>query len=330
MRQVQRRSAHGFTLIELLVVVAIIALLVGILLPALSGARRAAMLTVAQSNLKQMGVAMANYAADEQGRVYNLSGNSWEEGRARAIEIIVRFAGRDDLGRVPFRYLQRHFSQLAFIDGGYYSDRVPEESFASPADRDLLEWQRDPRQIPDFTSDPDYDRYLPYMSTWQTVPCTWTYDMRTDPSDPMPTVQYSGNHRLYTAGAHKWRFMREVTFPSQKVAMFDLFDRHFQPGGRRLFYAFQNARQPLLFFDTSVSNRATKDANVGMDPANARSTSPTRYTYDASFWNGYEPLPPSGREREIVFGYYRWTRGGLGGIDFGGNEVSTGQSGRRR
>jgi prepilin-type processing-associated H-X9-DG protein len=87
---VSGRKRAAFTLVELLAVVGIIALLIGLLMPVLSKARRQALQVACLSNLRQLGLALISYASENGGRFPGCASGLqaqdedwvyWQEGR---------------------------------------------------------------------------------------------------------------------------------------------------------------------------------------------------------------------------------------------------------
>jgi prepilin-type N-terminal cleavage/methylation domain-containing protein len=351
------RRSRAFTLIELLVVIAIIALLIGILLPSLSEARRSGRLTICGSNLRQFSTATHTYASEFKDGLFSFTVNrrnaaytlNYADLRAmaqstdddvaaatcQAIDILRRRTGRTDFqvtglfgGWIP-HVLYNH---LVLQD--YLAQRLPEKMVVCPADIHRLRWQTQPQAfgtaaanalapVPSNATDAATGFRWPYSSSYETVACSYS-------PDRTPTVEQAGTHRTYwppnpfTPNILGKRRIIDVSFPSQKVHLYDSAARHF--GKRWWFYAHAPAREPLLFFDNSVRIKMTgpvntpDDANDGGTPSNPVNGPFVTFTYAPEQWEA--PLlngTYTGSDNAV--GFYRWTRSGLKGVDFNGREV---------
>ncbi len=335
---------RGFTLVELLIVIAIIALLIGILLPGLGQARKTARRVICAANLQQYGTAHLGYQADYKDRIaaYNWRAGvrypeadpdiqfapfrDVEAGMNQAVHILRRRGDRPDIGLLRGRAPHRRYNHLPLND--YLQQRLPEPTMACPEDRVLLNWQRFPNNLDPMplrsSGSPVWLKLWAFSSSYQLVPAAWSPDQRTGSRNAV--VQSLTDHNLMNfpadaplGGRGAW----EITFPANKVGVFAFHDRHSASFG--IYHAYAQAVAPAMFWDGSVRFERTSDGNPGFQPRNPTSPQPTRYQYRPGNY-GFEPPTLSGAEYDLMdAGWYRWTRGGLKGVDFGAGEISTGQ-----
>jgi prepilin-type N-terminal cleavage/methylation domain-containing protein len=257
---------------------------------------------------------------------------------AQAVYIMWKRAGRGQFIQQPNLWIPHVlYSHLVLQD--YRAVNLPDRSVLSPQDGRRLLWASDPvafdrgdfRPSPMDGGDQDQRRW-PYSSSYEYNP----YMYAPDSTGGSQYLTQAGFHYLYQpiglAGSLGRRRLSEVTFPSQKLWLKDPYDRY--SSRREIFFGFVQAKPLGAAFDGSVLQRRIgtpisssagwvgSPMNPGWNPAIAGGgTFPLTLTYDVSN-RPWEPrTPTAGLTQGGLYGYDRWTRAGLRGIDFGGAEV---------
>lgn len=334
---------RAFTLIELLVVVAIIALLIGILLPALGEARKSAKNLIDQTNLKQFGTVLGSYSADFQDTIFgftvrkgNFSNTEFTDLKTaatdvdaaanQAVDIIRRRAGHDAstfpkiTGWIPHVW----YTHLTVQD--YLAARLPEKMVVSPHDRARLYWQRmvveeGVKPMEFYAKCPNAYKPLGSTSANQRWPFGSSYSLAIasfdKTGDPTQRLKVAEWNSVYTPGGAVLgaRKLGDVAFPGAKILKWTTAER----GYRKFesFWGYPDSRSTVTMFDSSVQVVRTSAANVGADPNLPAQKTPLYWTYNYYLGSQTVYMPPpraaaGGDDLEV-----RWamTRSGLRGVD---------------
>src|SRR4051812_31546849 len=121
----RRPSVHAFTLVELLVVIGIIAILIGILVPAVNRAREQANMVKCAVNLREIGKMWQTYASENKG--ISVPGR------------MPKYATGDDYGIGNGQQYRPHWYEVLGATMKKYADRSPQptENDAWKVDSDL-------------------------------------------------------------------------------------------------------------------------------------------------------------------------------------------------
>jgi prepilin-type N-terminal cleavage/methylation domain-containing protein len=114
---------RGFTLIELLVVIAIIAVLIGLLLPAVQKAREAASRSRCQNNIKQLGLAVVQYASTYKNELPCMI--AWQFGNGGCATPASRAAGYPNLQVNVYFLLFPYLEQQNIFDHALTGSNPP-------------------------------------------------------------------------------------------------------------------------------------------------------------------------------------------------------------
>jgi prepilin-type N-terminal cleavage/methylation domain-containing protein len=305
------RRKSGFTLIELLIVIAIIALLIGILLPALGEARRAGKLTVCTNSERAFVQAAVNYASEHKD---TLPAMDWRAGQLcpsdipgwglyanhyfssdvdgacyQVVYTIIKKTGLNaSYAQVPQGWIPYIlYSHIPLID--YMGGQLPFPQSACPEDTWRLTIQKfydNPTAsgLPYPTSGGDGIAYIwrwPFSSTYNIHPAHWgpsrqSYGTAPDGSRALTAMWYPVTGSTFTTDGQP-SVSGQYGYTKLSDVRFPsqktmMSDDYGRHFGRKaIIYADPGCRQPLNFYDGSVRVYKTGDCNPGWDPTSTSS-----------------------------------------------------------
>ncbi len=361
MEVVVERRKNAFTLIELLVVISIIALLIGILLPALGQAQRSAKNVISQANQRSLNTGAANYSADNKDAIFSYTWRAREtyvlpSGQIRnptddqsaaadqnqeiLMRVTGRIKGRTKIQNYSARLPHRRYSHLVLLD--FLTDVQPEPTAASPFDRNLINWQQDPLEyledgnsLPygnqgedysDYDDDPNWTstpvkQRWPFAMTYQMVPAAWSGDGIAESPTYAPVA---GTPHLFTAVNET--DTRKVRLGRRK------FTQVAHPSSKVMMFEefdrFSDKDGLYFAYPEAKPNLAFFDGSVRQESTADSNPGWNPANPQENVWAQiYKPLhtfpdPKNGIGDGTQYCQrFRWTRYGLQGIDFGGKDV---------
>jgi prepilin-type N-terminal cleavage/methylation domain-containing protein len=294
----QKRHLSGFTLIELLVVVAIIALLIGILLPALGKARDAARRTESLGNMRTHGQVLAVYANEHRNELLNPfpgPGETNTFGNSDVWRIPASWGGVWDMRADAYSY---HWGPLA---REYYADQKESDVFAAPGDEETLQ------TIEEFYAEGNYNGWVNDISYWYSPTCFFN-----------PRRFYDREGGSSESGAIAENLRRnevdDIAFASQKVLVMEKQD--FDTDAKLLFSA-PDARVGLALGDGSARFSANNVLiqRVNQDDDLYPSGGLWRDNDGLSDYHMDSDEEGLAVQQNLHPAFYQWTRRGIQGRD---------------
>lgn len=260
-----------------------------------------------------------------------------EAASAQLTEILMRRTGRiDDEFKILFsdrRIPQRRYAHLVLQD--YLGAPLGGAMFIDPSDANLQVWAANPLDygvgstVPYANGDPgpgfDQDgnwsspailQRWAFGSSYHAVPASWQADGSPDSFyHPIAETPHLLGLNADSRGVElsDGRRFSEVRFPAAKVYFFEEFD--YEQAGDP-YFGYDQARVEKLMFDGSVNSFASGDARPSINPDQPGVDGKLEWTQAYVPLDTF-PFPLGGLDDDTpVSQRFRWTLGGLQGIDY--------------